>query len=54
MKESEGPDVKSIVTDLPSAEFGGQLASQELVHWSGILQKEVSLPAVRGLQLVYV
>lgn len=54
MKESEGPDVKSIVTDLPSAEFGGQLASQELLHWSRILQKEVSLQPVRGLQLVYV
>lgn len=41
MKESEGPDVKSIVTDLPSAESGGQLPNQELVHWSGILQEEV-------------
>lgn len=54
MKESEGPDVKSIVTDLPSAGSGGQLPSQELVHWFGILRKEVSLPPVRGLQLVYV
>lgn len=54
MKESEGPDVKSIVTDFPSAASGGQPSSQGLGDWFKFLQKEASLLLTRGLQLVYV
>ncbi len=54
MNESEGPLVKSMSTDRPSAEFGGQLPVRD----KQLIIKRIIyvnyLPEVSGLQLVKV
>ena len=54
MKESEGPNVKSMVTDLPNAVSAGQLPNIGLESAFDNHIQQGDIPLVRGLQVLYV